>query len=263
MSHPDRARPPCDTCSPTPSGRPANRWLVRPNGLAAAHDRRCPTGRSSRASCPWPGPASRGGTCRPSAAAGTPSATRVRRRVASGRLRRLFDLLTADPPVRRPPAGAHRRDGRPSPPARGRGEAEGEKVGAERSATARALGRSRGGLSSKAVVTVADDDTAIAVDVAPGQANDGPLFVPDARPHPRPGAGGGRDRRGQRVRWGQAAVGRPGPGREPEHPAEGPLETPAGGRGTPRGTRSGAGSSGGSPRPRRSAGSPPGARRSR
>ena len=42
----------------------------------------------------------------------------------------------------------------------------------------RALGRSRGGLSTKVVVTAADEDTAVAVDVVPGQVNDAPLLVP-------------------------------------------------------------------------------------
>ena len=50
--------------------------------------------------------------------------------------------------------------------------------GAGRSAKAQALGRSRGGLSSKVVVSAADEDTALAVDVVPGQAGDAPLLVP-------------------------------------------------------------------------------------
>ena len=54
-------------------------------------------------------------------------------------------------------------------------------MGAERSAKVQALGRSRGGLSTKVVVTVADEDTALAVDVVPGQANDAPLLVPMPR----------------------------------------------------------------------------------
>jgi transposase len=51
-------------------------------------------------------------------------------------------------------------------------------LGAERSARNQALGRSRGGLSTKVVVTAADEDTALAVDVVPGQAGDAPLLVP-------------------------------------------------------------------------------------
>jgi transposase len=41
-----------------------------------------------------------------------------------------------------------------------------------------ALGRSRGGLTTKVIATAADEDTAIAVDVAPGQAHDAPLLEP-------------------------------------------------------------------------------------
>jgi len=40
------------------------------------------------------------------------------------------------------------------------------------------LGRCRGGFTSKIIVSAADEDTAIAVDVAPGQAHDAPLFEP-------------------------------------------------------------------------------------
>jgi hypothetical protein len=50
--------------------------------------------------------------------------------------------------------------------------------GAGRSAKAQALGRSRGGLSTKVVVTAADEDTALAVDVVSGQAGDAPPLVP-------------------------------------------------------------------------------------
>jgi transposase len=53
-----------------------------------------------------------------------------------------------------------------------------KKVGAERSAKAKGLGRSRGGLSTKVVVTAAAADTALEVDVVPGQAGDAPLLVP-------------------------------------------------------------------------------------
>jgi transposase len=40
------------------------------------------------------------------------------------------------------------------------------------------LGRSRGGLTGKIIVTAADEDTAIAVEVRPGQAHDAPLLKP-------------------------------------------------------------------------------------
>jgi transposase len=40
------------------------------------------------------------------------------------------------------------------------------------------LGRSRGGFSSKIIVTATDENTAVAVDVVPGQAHDAPLLEP-------------------------------------------------------------------------------------
>jgi transposase len=40
------------------------------------------------------------------------------------------------------------------------------------------MGRSRGGFSSKIVVTAADENTAIVVEVVPGQAADAPLLEP-------------------------------------------------------------------------------------
>ena len=51
-------------------------------------------------------------------------------------------------------------------------------LGAAESARRQGLGRSRGGLTSKIVLTAADEDTAIAVDVRPGQAHDAPLLKP-------------------------------------------------------------------------------------
>jgi transposase len=53
-----------------------------------------------------------------------------------------------------------------------------KRLGAGRSARRQGLGRSRGGLTSKIVVTAADESTAIAVDVRPGQAHDAPLLRP-------------------------------------------------------------------------------------
>jgi transposase len=103
---------------------------------------------------------------------------RFRRWVSSGSLAALFERLTADPvfgDVRRVfidstiirahqhAAGARRRA---------------KRIGADRSATAEGLGRSRGGFSTKVVVTAADEDTAIAVDVVPGQAGDAPRMRP-------------------------------------------------------------------------------------
>jgi transposase len=40
------------------------------------------------------------------------------------------------------------------------------------------LGRSRGGFSTKVIVTAADEDTALVVDVVPGQTHDAPLLEP-------------------------------------------------------------------------------------
>jgi transposase len=40
------------------------------------------------------------------------------------------------------------------------------------------LGRSRGGFTTKLAVTCTDEDTAVAVEVVPGQANDAPLLEP-------------------------------------------------------------------------------------
>src|SRR4051794_16656568 len=103
---------------------------------------------------------------------------RFRRWVASGALARLFELMTADPqfgeawrglvdppnaPAPRPAAGAPRK---------------GKHFGAAESARRQGLGRSRGGLTSQIVLTAADESTAIAVDVRPGQAHDAPLLKP-------------------------------------------------------------------------------------
>jgi transposase len=103
---------------------------------------------------------------------------RFRRWVGSGGLKTLFELMTADPDL-----GDFRRALIDSTIVRAHQHAAGagrkkKKVGAERSAKAQALGRSRGGLSSKVIVTAADEHTALAVDVVPGQANDAPLLVP-------------------------------------------------------------------------------------
>lgn len=40
------------------------------------------------------------------------------------------------------------------------------------------LGCSRSRLTSKVILTAADEDTAVAVDVVPGQAHDAPLLEP-------------------------------------------------------------------------------------
>jgi transposase len=103
---------------------------------------------------------------------------RFRRWVASGSLKTLFELLTANPSfaevrrvfidstiIRAHPhaAGARRRH---------------KKIGPETSARAQGLGRSRGGFTSKIVVTATDENTAVAVNVIPGQANDAPQLAP-------------------------------------------------------------------------------------
>jgi transposase len=103
---------------------------------------------------------------------------RFRRWIASGSLKTLFDLLTANPVfadirrvlidstiIRAHPhaAGARRRH---------------KKIGADASAKSQGLGRSRGGFSSKIVVTATDESTAVAVEVVPGQANDAPRLEP-------------------------------------------------------------------------------------
>jgi transposase len=106
---------------------------------------------------------------------------RFRRWVASGALARLFELLTADPRF-----GEVRRVLVDSTNVRAHRHAAGaprqaKHLGAEASARRQGLGRSRGGLTSKIVVTAADEDTAIAVDVRPGQAHDAPLLKPILR----------------------------------------------------------------------------------
>lgn len=103
---------------------------------------------------------------------------RFRRWVASGSLARLFELMTADPQfgeVRRvlvdsTHVRAHRH---------GAGAARRRKrLGAAESGRRQGLGRSRGGRTSKSVLAAADESTAVAVDVRPGQAHDAPLLKP-------------------------------------------------------------------------------------
>ena len=103
---------------------------------------------------------------------------RFRRWVASGALARLFEAMTADPQF-----GEVRRVLVDSTIVRAHRHAAGaarksKHLGAAESARRQGLGRSRGGLTSKIVVTAADEDTAIAVDVRPGQAHDAPLLKP-------------------------------------------------------------------------------------
>ncbi|WP_088256628.1 IS5 family transposase [Fimbriiglobus ruber] len=53
-----------------------------------------------------------------------------------------------------------------------------KKIGRERSATARGLGRSRGGFSTKVVATASDENTALVVEVVPGPASDATRLEP-------------------------------------------------------------------------------------
>jgi transposase len=103
---------------------------------------------------------------------------RFRRWVASGSLRTLFELLTANPVF-----GAVRRVFIDSTIIRAHVHAAGarrrhKKISAERSATVQGLGRSRGGFTSKIVATATDENTAVAVEVIPGQAHDAPRLKP-------------------------------------------------------------------------------------
>ncbi len=103
---------------------------------------------------------------------------RFRRWVTSGRLAAVFERLTADQVL-----GSVRRVFIDSTIIRAHQHAAGARrkvtrIGATRSATLQGLGRSRGGFSTKVIVTSADENTAIVVDVVPGQAGDAPLLVP-------------------------------------------------------------------------------------
>jgi putative transposase len=96
---------------------------------------------------------------------------RLRRWIDSGRLRKLFEAMAAQPacdgPLRvmidstivrahQPAAGAAGEDG----------------------GSGNAIGRSRGGLSTQIIAVATDEDGVIAVDVAEGQRNDAPLALP-------------------------------------------------------------------------------------
>ena len=97
---------------------------------------------------------------------------RFRRWVHSGSLRALFELLTAEPAlgeVRRvlidsTTVRAHRHAAGARRPKKG--------FDPELSAAIQGLGRSRGGLTTKVIQTAADENTTLAVDIAPGQASD-------------------------------------------------------------------------------------------
>jgi transposase len=97
---------------------------------------------------------------------------RLRRWIASGRLTRLFELLTDNPQL-----GEIRRILIDSSIIRAHLHAAGARK-KKGDAAAQGLGRSRGGFSSKIIITAADENTAVAVDVVPGQAGDAPLLEP-------------------------------------------------------------------------------------
>ena len=192
---------PCVTPSPTRSGPSWPRWSTAASPASVPLPI-CPTGCSSRPCSTGPAPASPGAT--------------------SPRIRRLVGGLQPAPPLDRLRAArqALRGDGRPAglrghrpgddrldhragPPALRRG------VQKKGGAAAQAIGRSRGGPSTKIIAVVTDEDTLVAVDLAEGQRNDAVL----AR-RCWPGEGGpGPDRRGagrQGVRLGRDPGGHPG-----------------------------------------------------
>jgi putative transposase len=97
---------------------------------------------------------------------------RLRRWITSGRLTKLFEAMAAQPSCEGPlrvmidstivrahqhSAGARKKNG---------------------GAAAQAIGRSRGGLSTKIIAVATDEDSLIAVDIAEGQRNDAPLALP-------------------------------------------------------------------------------------
>ena len=97
---------------------------------------------------------------------------RLRRRIDSGRLARLFGLMAAQPAcdgILRVMIGstivrAHH-------PAAGALKVKGDAPG-------HAIGQSRGGLSTEIIAVATDEDGVVAVDIAQGQRNDAPLASP-------------------------------------------------------------------------------------
>jgi transposase len=97
---------------------------------------------------------------------------RLRRWIDSGRLERLFRLMAA-----RPACAGTLRVMIDSTIVRAHQHAAG--AARRRGGTAgNAIGRSRGGLSTKVVAVATDEDGVVAVDVAGGQRNDAPLAPP-------------------------------------------------------------------------------------
>ena len=97
---------------------------------------------------------------------------RLRRWIDSGRLARLFGLMAVQPAcdgtlrvmIDSTIVRAHQH-------AAGASEVKG-------GAASNAIGRSRGGLSTKIIAVATDEDGVVAVDIAEGQRNDAPLALP-------------------------------------------------------------------------------------
>ena len=97
---------------------------------------------------------------------------RLRRWIDSGRLERLFGLMAAQPAcdgtlrvmIDSTIVRAHQH-------AAGAPKVKGD-------AASQAIGRSRGGLSTKVIAAATDEDGVITVDIAEGQRNDAPLALP-------------------------------------------------------------------------------------
>jgi transposase len=97
---------------------------------------------------------------------------RLRRRIDSGRLERLFGLMAA-----RPACDGTLRVMIDSTIVRAHQQAAGAPKG-KGDAASNAIGRSRGGLSTKIIAVATDEDGVVAVDIAEGQRNDAPLALP-------------------------------------------------------------------------------------
>jgi transposase len=97
---------------------------------------------------------------------------RFRRWISSGSMARLFERLTVNPQL-----GEVRRILIDSTIVRAHVHAAGARK-KNGTAAEQGLGRSRGGYSSKIMATAADENTAVVVEVVPGQAADAPLLEP-------------------------------------------------------------------------------------
>jgi len=154
--------------------------------------RRCRTGCSSRPSCTWRAPGR--AASRPAGGfrgAGTPCTTGSVAGSPPAPWPGLFEAMTADPQFGEGPAGCwSTRRTVPRPSACGRGAAKkkvGSAPGDRRGAAGGSARQPAAGLTSKIVVTAADESTAIAVDVRPGQAHDAPAAEGHAQADRPPG----------------------------------------------------------------------------